>query len=170
MLKIQSITFKGMPKNYQVIDKLVSRSAQPEPADFTWLKEQGVTDIVNFRTMLDPYIKFNEKTIVEELGMNYHQIPTQTRKPKEEDVNKFLKLTEEIAQKNGKLHIHCKAGADRTGLYAFAYKMKQGLGNLDFNIKEWISLGHQQKHYPNMIEWGKNFVKNFQHKHPPLPL
>lgn len=170
MITIQPITFKGIPDKYQAIDNLVSRSAQPKPEDFVWLKEQGVTDIVNLRTMLDPYIKFNEKNIVEELGMNYHHIPTNTRKPKEEDVNRFLKLTEEIKQRNGKVHVHCHAGVDRTGLFAFVYKMKNGIENLDFNIQEWISKGHHQKLYPNMIEWGKNFIKNFHNQRPPFPL
>ena len=50
-MKTQSITFKGMPNNYSQIDKTVSRSAQPMAEDFVWLKEQGVTDIVNFRTI-----------------------------------------------------------------------------------------------------------------------
>lgn len=170
MLMIKPVSFKGKPDNYKVIDKVVSRSAQPAPEDFIWLKEQGITDIVNFRTLLDPYITFNEKESVEKLGIKYHHIPTHTRNPKEEDVDKFLKLTEEVAQKNGKLHIHCKAGADRTGLYAFIYKMKNGIGNLDFNIREWISMGHNQKLYPNLIAWGKFFTKNFHPKHPPIPL
>ena len=169
-MDIQAISFKGMPQNYQVINKYVSRSAQPAPEDFAWLKEQGVTDIVNFRTMLDPHITFNEKSIVEELGMNYHNIPTYSRSPKEEDVDRFLKLTEEVSNRDGKLHIHCKAGADRTGLYAFIYKMKQGIGSLTANIEEWISRGHNQQLYPNMINWGKNFVKDCHPKHPPIPL
>ena len=169
-MKIQPISFKGMPNNYQKIDNYVSRSAQPAPEDFIWLKEQGVTDIVNFRTLLDPYITFDEKATVEALGMKYHHIPTYSRNPKEEDVEKFLSLTEKVTKENGKLHIHCKAGADRTGLYAFIYKMKEGLGNINSNIREWISRGHNQKLYPKMIKWGEDFVKKFPLKHPPIPL
>ena len=51
-MKIQSINsftmFKGKPSNYGVIDKYISRSAQPAFEDLEWLKEHGVTDIINF--------------------------------------------------------------------------------------------------------------------------
>ena len=48
--------------------------------------------------------------------------------------------------------------------------MKQGIGSLTANIEEWISRGHNQQLYPNMINWGKNFVKDCHLKHPPIPL
>ena len=56
-----NIKFAGKPDNYSVIDKFVSRSAQPKKEDLKWLKELGVTDIVNFRTMYTPDINFDEK-------------------------------------------------------------------------------------------------------------
>lgn len=49
---ISRIAFNGKPTNYLKIDDVVSRSAQPKKADFAWLKEQGVTDVFNFRTMI----------------------------------------------------------------------------------------------------------------------
>ena len=70
------IGFAGKPKNYAVIDKYVSRSAQPMKEDLLWLKEHGVTDVFNFRTMHAPEINYDEAKEVARLGMNYHSIPS----------------------------------------------------------------------------------------------
>ena len=87
---ISPISFKGMPNNYSKIDNTLSRSAQPMAEDFAWLKEQGVTDVVNFRTMVVSGVEFDEKTSVEELGMIYHNIPSITSKPTELTYNKNI--------------------------------------------------------------------------------
>lgn len=153
------LAFKAQPKNYLNIDKSLSRSAQPEKDDFIWLKEHGVTDVVNFRTMHTPDVDFDEKKVVEDLGMKYHNIPTITFKPNENKVKQFLDLVEKIKQAGGKAHIHCKAGADRTGMYAFIYKAIQGLGSLFENEKEWIDLGHNTQRFPDLRSWAKEFVR-----------
>lgn len=162
-MKIQKVglfIFKGKPDNYGIIDSSVSRSAQPKQEDFAWLKKQGVTDIINFRTMFVSGNSFNEEDEVRKLGIRYHNIPSYTRNPKEENVNLFLNLVDEITKAGGKIHIHCKAGADRTGLYSFIYKSIKGIGNLIENEKEWIEYGHNTKLYPDLRDWAKNFIKN----------
>ena len=155
--RIQSISFNGKPNNYLKIDETVSRSAQPKKEDFKWLKEQGVTDVFNFRTMIVSGVDFDEKKEVERLGMRYHNIPSITKEPKEENVDRFLKEIDEVKSRNGKAHIHCKAGADRTGMYAFIYKAKEGIDNTVENVKEWIAHGHNKKLYPHLEEWACRF-------------
>ena len=157
-IALSSINFCGKPENFAVIDKCLSRSAQPQREDFAWLKEQGVTDIINFRTMFNNEVKFNEESEVIESGMRYHSIPSITKKPKKENIDKFLKLVEEIKTMGGKAHIHCKAGADRTGMYAFIYKMKNGIQSLPANLAEWYALGYHYKLYPDLIKWAIKFV------------
>ncbi len=161
------INFKGMPSNYSVIDKYVSRSAQPQKDDFKWLKEQGVTDIINFRTMYARKVNFNEKNVVESLGMRYHNIPTISEHPTIAKVQEFLSLIENISKSHGKAHIHCLAGADRTGLYAFIYKMKMGIGSFIENRQEWINKGHNTTLYPKLIPWAEKFVSKYFPAHTP---
>ena len=156
---IKSGAFAGKPDNYLKIDDTVSRSAQPKKEDFAWLKEQGVTDVFNFRTMYVPDIDFDEKAEVEKLGMKYHSIPSVTWHPNEEKIDLFLSETEQIKQNGGKAHIHCKAGADRTGMYAFIYKAKNHIDSIANNVKEWIETGHNQKLYPDLAGWTQEFVK-----------
>ena len=153
--------FMGKPNNYAILDKYVSRSAQPQKEDILWLKEQGITDIFNFRTMYRAGIDFDEELTVKELGMRYHSIPSITSQPSEENIDLFLKGVEEVKNKGGKAHIHCQAGADRTGMYAFIYKMKLGIGTLSSNLEEWLALGHNYQRYPELMEWTKNFVSRF---------
>lgn len=158
------LSFTGKPSNYAVVDLHISRSAQPQKEDFVWLKEQGVTDIVNFRTMKCEKIDFNEQEVVESLGLKYHNIPTYTRKPSEENIKRFLDITDNVAKNKRKLHIHCMAGADRTGMYAFVYKTINQIGTVSENIAEWLAFGHDTKLFPNLIPWTKNFVKSLMKK------
>ena len=151
-----------MPSNYSPVDRFVSRSAQPKQEDFAWLKEHGVTDVFNFRTMYRPDVDFDEEKTVKELGMNYHNIPSITAEPTEENVELFLTEMEEVRQRGGKAHIHCKAGADRTGMYAFIYKMLHRIGTFDGNLEEWIARGLHYRSYPNLMDWAKNYVKRYK--------
>ena len=162
ILRIQKQIFKGKPANYRRIDKYMSRSAQPKEEDLVWIKKHGVTDIINFRTMVTPSIDYNEKEVVQKLGMKYHNIPTVTANPNVNNVNLFLNLVDSIIKSNGKIHIHCKAGADRTGMYAFIYKSIKQLGSSTENLKEWLFLGHNRTRYPNLIEWAETFIKNYK--------
>ena len=145
------ISFSGIPKKYIKIDNFVSRSAQPQKEDFVWLKEQGITDVINFRTKPNYGIDFNEEKEVKKLGMEFHNIPSYTRHPSLENIKLFLNTIDKIIQKNGKAHIHCKAGVDRTGMYAFSYKENKHLGETQDNIKEWIILGHHIELFPHLI-------------------
>lgn len=158
-LAISRINFLGKPENYGVIDNYVSRSAQPKKEDLKWLKEQGVTDVFNFRTMYAPEINYNEAEEVKKLGMNYHSIPSITTKPNKKNIDLFLKEVEDVKKAGGKAHIHCKSGADRTGMYAFIYKILHGLGSIPYNQAEWFDFGYHYKRYPELMDWTRKFVQ-----------
>jgi len=129
-----------------------------------WLKEQGVTDIFNFRTMYNSEINFDEEKEVRALGMKYHSIPSRTSKPSEDNILRFLKEIAEVKANKGKAHIHCYAGADRTGMYAFIYKMLNNIGSLLENKAEWIDRGLHRGIYPELMGWTEEFVKRAVHK------
>ena len=161
-MKLSQISFCGQPQNYAVIDRYLSRSAQPQREDFAWLKEQGVTDIFNFRTMSFLNIDFDEKLEVEKLGLIYHNIPSISAKPSEENADKFLSEIEGVIKRDGKAHIHCMAGADRTGMYSLIYKLKNGLCSWKTGVLEMNKMGHNSVRYPNLISWIEQYLqKNF---------
>ena len=158
-MNVSQINFYGKPANYAVIDKYVSRSAQPKKEDFVWLKEHGVTDIFNFRTMTLPNIDYDEKLEVEKLGMIYHNIPSISAKPSEANADKFLSEIEDVINRDGKAHIHCMAGADRTGMYSLIYKSLKNIKCWTFNKLEMIRMGHDITKYPNLISWTQNYIR-----------
>lgn len=158
-MKIQltnfNFNFKAQPPNYEKIDNFMSRSAQPEPNDFIWLKEQGVTDIINFRTYSSDRKYFDEEVVAKSCGIKYHSLPSNSLYPEESKVFDFLEMIRKIAlNKNNKVHIHCMHGADRTGLYAFIYKSLKGIGTIQENKADWIRHGLNQEKYPNLMDWG----------------
>ena len=158
-MKTSQITFTGIPPKYDRIDKFISRSGQPQKDDFAWLKSQGVTDVINFRRNKSAKLNFNERETVNSLGMKYHSIPSVSKSPNEENIFKFLNLTEKIKNRGGRIHIHCMEGVDRTGLYSFIYKEFNNIDSTKNNIVEWIRKGLHLERYPNLIAWALNFVK-----------
>lgn len=156
------INYGTPPNNYAVIDRFLSRSAQPCSDNLRWLKLQHVTDIINFRIAEEIETGFNEKSAVKVLGMNYHHIPSTTYRPEERNVVNFLNLIEQIKARKGKAHIHCKAGADRTGMYAFLYKGINKIGNTAENEKEWLAMHHNSNLYPQLIPWAKKVLKHLK--------
>ena len=163
-MKVQPITFKGQPENYAKISNALSRSAQPQKDDFIWLKEQGVTDIINFRTMFVSGVDYDEKTLVESLGMKYHNIPSVTKEPKEGNILEFLKMVESVKEQGGKTHIHCMAGADRTGMYSYIYKTLNKIGSQSENQAEMLKMGHDKIRYPNLLPWINKFINKMLKK------
>ena len=158
-MKISNISFKGEPTNFHIIDSTVSRSGQPAREDFLWLKKQGITDVISFRTLTKAKIDFDEKAVVNSLGMEYHPIPSVTAKPELSNIQKFLQTIDFIKSQNRRVHIHCMHGKDRTGMYSFIYKMVNNIGSMESNIEEWKVLGLQIEKYPNLIEMAKDLLK-----------
>ncbi len=112
--------------------------------------------------MYKPALEFEEKDVVEALGMKYHNIPSIAAKPEEKNVYRFLNELSDIKKNGGKTHIHCMAGADRTGMYAFIYKTIKNMDLLAQNLTEWINFGHDRFRYPDLMDWAENFVIRFK--------
>jgi len=150
------------PFNYSRIDSTVSRSAQPQANELVCLAQHGVTDIVNFRIMVKPEIDFDEKALVERLGMRYHSIPSITSKPSQENVLNFLKLAKKVKERGGRLHMHCQLGADRTGMYSFIYEIMNNIHTTSSAGWEWLRRGHNHQKYPNLMQWACDFITKFK--------
>ena len=156
---ITKISFKGAPSNFHIIDSNTLRSAQPDQNEFLWLKKQGVTDVINFRTYKNLSAPFDEKSVVTSLGMNYHSISSETAHPKIENVKKFLGIVNDVKARKGKVLFHCYHGSDRTGMYALIYHMKNGMGSFAENVADMCAKGFNQIKYPHLIEWVKKCLK-----------
>lgn len=106
--------------NFGRVSNSLFRGAQPTSNGYSTLRNMGVSVIVNFRD--EPREIAEEKRQVESTGMKYVGIPWRGRdQPSDSQVAQFLQLVR--ANPNDKIFVHCKAGADRTGLMIAAYRV-----------------------------------------------
>jgi uncharacterized protein (TIGR01244 family) len=108
---------KGI-KRFIKIDEGLYRGEQPKESEFEWLKAQGIRTVVNFRREDD------ERVFVEKLGLRYVHIPlSASKRIPDEAIHQFLALMKEADQKP--IFIHCRRGADRTGVMVGFYRIAE---------------------------------------------
>jgi tyrosine-protein phosphatase SIW14 len=110
---------RSLPNFGRVTDKLY-RGGQPTSDGFKELHAMDVRIIVNFRE--DRAETANEKREVESLGMKYVGIPwSANHEPSSAQIVEFLDLVR--SNPNTKIFVHCRRGADRTGVMIAAYRI-----------------------------------------------
>lgn len=115
----QEKEIRGLPNFGRVTDTLF-RGGQPASAGFSTLRDMGVGLVINFRDELAELA--TEKHEVESLGIKYVGIPWSGHdEPSTAQVVEFLDLIR--ANPNTKIFVHCKRGADRTGVMVAAYRI-----------------------------------------------
>jgi uncharacterized protein (TIGR01244 family) len=100
-------------RNFLQITPEFCTAGQPRPEHFASLKEKGVKTVVNLRTPGE-HRADEEQAEVERLGMKYINIPVVYREPTDAQVDEFLKVTDDPA--NRPMLIHCTA-AIRAGAF-----------------------------------------------------
>jgi len=111
-------TVKGVP-NFHVVNEQVLRGGQPTGTGFRNLADMGVKTIVDLQE--EGERAHDEKKLVKALGMDYINIPMKgMTTPTEKQISHALKALD----KDGPVFIHCKRGADRTGVVIACYRVK----------------------------------------------
>ncbi len=110
---------EGLPNLGRISNQLY-RSGQPEGQGFDALKELGVSIVVNLRDDSEK----SEKQQVESRGIRYVHIPWRgTAHPDNRQVAQFLQLLRDNPDK--KVLVHCRRGAERTGVMVAAYRISE---------------------------------------------
>jgi uncharacterized protein (TIGR01244 family) len=114
-------------------------SAQPELENLEWLKEQGITKVINLRTDKEnkEFSKesFNEKRSLKKIGLEYISLPINGSD--DYTPEKLDHLIEEI-NPSEKVLIHCRSGGRATH-FLMAYLIKAE--NMDVN--DVVDIGKQ---------------------------
>lgn len=112
--KIESIYnfFKVSPK--------VATAGQPTEAQLGLIKEAGYQVIVNLALPESPKALPNEQALVENLGMEYVQIPVVWENPTLEDISQFFSVMEANANKS--VFVHCAANM-RVSSFIYLYRL-----------------------------------------------
>jgi tyrosine-protein phosphatase SIW14 len=109
----------GLPNFGRVTDHLY-RGGQPTADGFNTLHTMGTGMVVDFREK--PSEVATETREVESLGMKSVNIPwNANHEPSSDQVVQFLDLVR--ANPDTKIYVHCRRGADRTGLMIAAYRI-----------------------------------------------
>ncbi|MCS7157628.1 MAG: tyrosine-protein phosphatase [Blastocatellia bacterium] len=109
----------GLPRFARVADGLY-RSGQPSETGFQYLAQLGVRTVIDLRGPGERAAR--ERALVESLGMHYVNIPLSGwRPPRDEAVLHVLMLLADPAARP--VLVHCRRGADRTGVIIALYRI-----------------------------------------------
>jgi uncharacterized protein (TIGR01244 family) len=113
--------YSELPNFHKVSDKLF-RGAQPRKDGLKRLASLGVKTILNLRG--EDEISAAEQQEAKALGLNYYALPMAgLSRPTDEQVAQALAIINNAD--NGVVFVHCKHGADRTGVVVACYRMSQ---------------------------------------------
>ncbi|OQX28436.1 MAG: hypothetical protein BWK80_00065 [Desulfobacteraceae bacterium IS3] len=104
----------GLPNFFRVSETLY-RSAQPSQEGMQTACRLGIKTVINLRS------SNSDRDIIKGLDLKPEHIKTRAWNPKIQDVVKFLKIVS--VKENGPFLVHCKHGADRTGLMCAMYRI-----------------------------------------------
>ncbi|HEV8701156.1 MAG TPA: tyrosine-protein phosphatase [Candidatus Polarisedimenticolia bacterium] len=139
--------------NFHKVDEHLLRGGQPGAGGVARLKALGVRTIVNLRH--EPARVKAEMDEAAAAGLRYFSVPMYGLvRPTSEQVARVLGL---IGDKdNWPVFIHCKAGADRTGVIVACYRVAQAGWTAEKAIREALDYGMMR------IEFAKrSFVRDF---------
>ena len=106
-------------KNFYQVDQNVYRGAQPTEGGFKYLAKIGVKTVIDLREANKR--SKAEETMVTAAGMKYVNIAmTGVAPPTDAEISKILGILEE---NSGAVFVHCKRGADRTGVVIASYRI-----------------------------------------------
>ena len=100
--------------NLYKVDSGIYRCAQPDKQAFNELSQMGITTVVNLR-----YFDADKRK-AKETNMQLFHIKMRAGKCKENEIIAVLRL---MQNRQGAILIHCKHGADRTGLVIALYRI-----------------------------------------------
>jgi tyrosine-protein phosphatase SIW14 len=107
--------------NFQKVDGHVYRGAQPTNSGFKELAQLGIKTVVDLRD-IGEHSQADEQKVVTDLGMRYVSIPMHGMStPKDDQVAAVQALFNDTT--SGPVFVHCKRGADRTGMVVAVYRI-----------------------------------------------
>jgi len=107
--------------NFFKVDDHVYRGAQPTDQGFKDLAKLGVKTVIDLR-QIGEHSQEHEQQVVSELGMKYISVPMKgLSSPDDKKVADVLSML--IDESKGPVFVHCKRGADRTGMVIAVYRM-----------------------------------------------
>lgn len=119
VLSRRTNTYEELPNFHQVNQQLY-RGAQPKKNGLKRLTDLGIKTIVNLRA--DDGLSRDEESEARAAGMRYFNVPLkETGRPTHAEVQRALRILD--TPENQPVFVHCRLGADRTGLIIAVYRI-----------------------------------------------
>ena len=112
-----------IPKFLQVTPQFCT-GGQPRMEHFAKLKADGVKAVLNLRQPSEHRAE-DERAAVEQAGLKYFNIPVVYREPTDAQVDEFLKITDDPA--NRPMFIHCTAAIRVGAFWAIRRAVRDGM-------------------------------------------
>ena len=138
--------------NFTFVNDQFCTSGQPKLESFEKLKAEGVKSILNLRTPPE-HRAADEEAKAKEVGLKYFNIPVVYRDPKEEQVDEFLKITDDPA--NRPILIHCTA-AIRVGAFWMIRRVVRDGWTVEKAQEEATKIGLRDA--PHLVEFAKAYI------------
>ncbi|HKQ97062.1 MAG TPA: tyrosine-protein phosphatase [Candidatus Polarisedimenticolia bacterium] len=124
--------------NFHKVNEHLFRGGQPEAGGIARLKSLGIRTIVNLRH--EPERVETEKAEAVGAGLRYFNVPMHgLDRPTDEQVARVQALL--LEPENWPVFVHCKAGADRTGVMIAYYRIVQAGWSAEEAIREALGYG-----------------------------
>jgi tyrosine-protein phosphatase SIW14 len=132
-------------ENFWKIDDHVYRGAQPTEEGFQNLARLGVRVVVDLRA--GDARSVEEQKIVTAAGMQYVNVPMKgLTPPTREQITRIMTLLQ--GSSDGSVFVHCKRGADRTGVVIAVYRIEHDRWQNSRALSEAMSRGMSWMQFP----------------------
>ena len=143
-------------RNFIRLNSQYCTGAQPRLEHLEMLKKDGVKAIINLRQPSE-HRAGEEEAKAKELGLRYFNIPVVFGEPKDEQVDQFLSITDDVD--NQPAFIHCAAGI-RVGAFWMIRRVLRDGFTVEAAEKEAEQIG--LKDSPHLNEFARRYIA--QHK------
>ena len=139
-------------RNFLQVTPEFCTGAQPRIEHFAKLKADGVKTVLNLRQPSEHRAE-EEKQAVEAAGLKYFNIPVNYQRPSDADVDQFLKLTDDVA--NRPMFIHCTA-AIRVGAFWMIRRVLRDGMTIDAALAEAKKVGFNEA--PHLDTFARAYI------------
>ncbi|MFN0121545.1 MAG: protein tyrosine phosphatase family protein [Blastocatellia bacterium] len=145
-------------RNFLRVNHDYCTGGQPRLEHLATLKAEGVKVIINLRPTGEHRAE-EEEAKANELGLKYINIPVAFGDPKDEQVDEFLRVTDDPA--NRPAFIHC-AGAIRVGAFWMIRRVLRDGWTVEKAEEEAVSIGLRNN--PHLNEFARKYIEAHRKK------
>ena len=145
-------------RNYLHVNDQFCTGGQPRLEHLEMLKKEGFKAIINLRQPSE-HRAAEEEAKAKDLGLRYFNIPVVFTDPKDEQVDEFLRITDDV--NNRPAFIHCTA-AKRVGAFWMIRRVLRDGFTVEAAEKEAEKVGLVES--PHLNEFARKYIEKHQKK------